>query len=150
MKRSRSAEDATDGANARYEIGRVLGEGAFAVVRQATDRKTGETVAIKQISHERSRQALVDKEVSLLKAAGRHANIVGLIDAFDTPRAAVLVLELARGGEVFDRISQHGPFSEVRAAAAERERTRASARQQAPCVGRQPAAVCGAAIMCRC
>jgi hypothetical protein len=46
---------------------------------------------------------------------------VGLVDAFELPHAFAFVLDLARGGEVFERICEKGPYSEKDAAAIVRQ-----------------------------
>ena len=51
-----------------------------------------------------------------MKRAGKHANLVSLIDVVELPDARALVLELATGGEVFERICEKGCYSEKDAA----------------------------------
>ena len=48
--------------------------------------------------------------------AGKHANLVSLIDVVELPDARALVLELATGGEVFESICEKGCYSERDAA----------------------------------
>ena len=52
----------------------------------------------------------------MLKAAGEYRHIVSLVDDFEDARHYFLVLELATGGEVFERVANSGPFSEAAAA----------------------------------
>ena len=54
------------------------------------------------------------REIDLLCTV-QHENIVNVKDVFDTPRYIYLVLELARGGELFNRLYESGAFPEVRA-----------------------------------
>ena len=100
----------------KYVIGKLLGEGAFASVRLATDKSTGALAAAKFIDLRRSKHAMIEREMQVMKRAGQHENIVSLLESFDTPKHSVLVLEYAGGGEVFERIVASGPFSEKKAA----------------------------------
>jgi serine/threonine protein kinase len=103
---------------ARYEVGRLLGEGAFAAVRLATDKKTGIEFAMKLIDTSRSSADAVKREVEVLTAVGVHANVTSLIDYFADPARHewVLIIELAQGGEVFEHIVRDGHYSEADAA----------------------------------
>lgn len=51
----------------------------------------------------------------MLKKVGEHPNIVALYDIFVTNTELQLVLELLRGGELFDRMVEKGPYSELEA-----------------------------------
>ena len=81
----------------RYELGDVLGAGGFGSVFQATDRLTGDQVAVK-ILHERGRDELVRfrSEVSLLRLL-RLPNLVRLLDDGIHEGRAFLVTELVDG-----------------------------------------------------
>ena len=59
--------------------------------------KQGETFALKLISKKHTPKPRFDKEVSILRAIGRHLNIVGLVEAFEGREDYGLVLELATG-----------------------------------------------------
>ena len=96
-----------------YDLGPTLGEGAFATVRAS---KGGETYACKIINTARMNEELCTKEIEMMRRAGKHANLVSLIDVVELPDARALVLELATGGEVFERICEKGCYSEKDAA----------------------------------
>ena len=100
-----------------YTMGKVLGEGAFAVVRQATEKATGISRAIKLVDKRRSDADALDREMTVMRAAGMHRHIISLIDEFELPSSWAIVLELVQGGEVFDRICDVGHYSEKDAAA---------------------------------
>lgn len=55
-------------------------------------------------------------ELKILTTLGIHRHIVSLVDHFETDSAWGFVLELAEGGEVFDRICEKGAYSESDAA----------------------------------
>ncbi|EEY65462.1 calcium/calmodulin dependent protein kinase, putative [Phytophthora infestans T30-4] len=95
------------GFNEKYRIGRVIGEGNFSVVKECTDRKTGERFAVKCINkaalNPKDRSNL-EQEIEILKDL-KHPNIIKLCDVFDGDGPmCFLVMEYAEGGELFDRI----------------------------------------------
>jgi len=97
-----------------YTIKQVIGKGAFSVVHEALNKKTGERVAVKVIDHkaaEEGDQKRLQTEVAILKKVN-HANIVGLKDLFETSDKLYLVMELITGGELFDKIVERGQYSE--------------------------------------
>jgi calcium-dependent protein kinase len=113
-----SSKTAESGAHSDlYTMGRTLGEGAFAVVKEATEKATGIVRAIKLVDKKHSDKAALEREMNVMRVAGRHRHIVSLVDEFELPNAWALVLELVKGGEVFDRICEGGLYSEADAAA---------------------------------
>ncbi|KJE94315.1 calcium/calmodulin-dependent protein kinase I [Capsaspora owczarzaki ATCC 30864] len=96
-----------------YKIGKELGSGNFAVVKAAVKRDTNQKVAIKMIDKKlcEGKEDMIETEVAILRQV-QHPNIVGMIEEFDTPEKLYLVLELVEGGELFDRIVDHGSFTE--------------------------------------
>ena len=112
-----SSGDAT-AVLAKYELGDVLGEGAFATVRLATRKSDGSRFAMKVIDVRGTDAETVAHERSILTLLGLHRHIVSLVDHFALPEgSAAFVMELADGGEVFDQICERGTFSEADAAA---------------------------------
>jgi len=96
-----------------YDVGEVLGTGHFSKVKLATDRKTGDKVAIKIIIKPTgSKIAMLKTEVDILTKA-EHPNIVKLHRVIDTPEILYLVMEILTGGELFDRIIARGHYSEA-------------------------------------
>eukprot|EP00026_Physarum_polycephalum_P012813 Phypoly_transcript_13147.p1 GENE.Phypoly_transcript_13147~~Phypoly_transcript_13147.p1 ORF type:complete len:350 (+),score=62.81 Phypoly_transcript_13147:63-1052(+) len=98
-----------------YEFGPVVGQGAFSVVREGTHRETGEKVAIKQIAKQHITTADMKRlatEIEIMKKL-KHNNIIQLIEVFDnSPDNLYLVMELVKGGELFDKIVDKGQYSE--------------------------------------
>lgn len=99
-----------------YELLEQLGEGHFAKVRKARDRKTGKEVAVKLISKhqiisdEHQLKALFS-EINIMKNLN-HPHIVRLIDVYETDKHLCLIMELVTGGELFDRIVERGSYTE--------------------------------------
>ncbi|XVF29690.1 hypothetical protein REPUB_Repub15cG0143800 [Reevesia pubescens] len=98
----------------KYEVGKLLGRGAFAKVYHARNVKTGQSVAIKAVSKQKvfkgGFMAQVKREISIMRRL-RHPNIVKLIEVLATKTKIYFVMEFAKGGELFTRISR-GRFSE--------------------------------------
>ena len=119
--RSNKSTDPGDTING-YLLGKTLGEGAFAIVRHATDIKSGIAYACKLVMKDKSDPEMLAHEVAVLETVGRHKHIVGLVDKFDaSPKAWALIFDLVSGGEVFDRICDLGNYSEKEAAAVVRQ-----------------------------
>lgn len=100
-----------------YTMGRVLGEGAFAQVRIATDNETGERFAVKVLDKARfddAEKGFLLKEINILKSV-RHEHITEVYDLFDTKSTMYIVMEFMEGGELFDIIADAGHFSEKQA-----------------------------------
>lgn len=87
--------------------------GHYAVVCRGTCRNTGRRVAVKKIRRFLTDAKRLQAEISVLRRAKRHPNIVELLDVFETPREVQLVLELCTGGELFERLADKGAYSEA-------------------------------------
>jgi Protein kinase domain len=110
----------------RYDVDwkQPLGEGSFGSVHTATDRKTGETVAVKKISKKFTDNVAFQREMDALlqiRQAGGHPNICGLRENFDDGNYYYLVIDFISGGEMFDHLCIRGPYSEADAARLVRE-----------------------------
>lgn len=96
----------------RFETGRTIGQGHFAEVFEVTEKSTGQRYAAKVI---KNKSATNDKgflqEIGLLMAC-THPLITCIRDVFDENQRIYLILELAAGGELFDRIIEKGRFTE--------------------------------------
>ncbi|XP_039558062.1 death-associated protein kinase 2-like isoform X3 [Passer montanus] len=104
-----------------YELLERLGSGHFGEVRLCRERSTGAFYAAKFVKMRRGRggrpgleRARVEREVSILRQL-QHPNIIQLHELFSSTAEAVLVLELIRGGELFDFIAEKEMLSEEEA-----------------------------------
>ncbi|CAK6968924.1 serine/threonine-protein kinase DCLK1-like isoform X3 [Scomber scombrus] len=97
----------------RYKVGRTLGDGNFAVVRECMERSTGREYALKIISKDkcRGKEHMIQSEVSILRRV-KHPNIVLLIEEMDTYNELYLVMELVKGGDLFDAITSSNKYTE--------------------------------------
>jgi len=95
-----------------WELGKELGSGHFAKVRLATRASDGTVAAVKIIKKPKgSKLAIIQSEVDILKSV-EHPYIVKCFDAIDSPDKMYLVMEIMKGGELFDRIVDKGHFTE--------------------------------------
>lgn len=99
----------------RYEIGKAIGDGNFAVVKTCIDRKSGEKLALKVIDKSKTQGAketkMIENEVMTMRKI-QHPNCVRLYDVIDTQKELFLVMELIPGGDLFDRIVEKGKYAE--------------------------------------
>ena len=100
-----------------FEIGKKLGDGNFAVVRECFHKQTDEKFALKIIdrSKMKGKEKMLDNEIQIMKRCN-HQNIVKLFDDFHAETEVYLVMELVSGGDLFDAISTAVKFSEPEAA----------------------------------
>lgn len=93
----------------RYELGRLLGQGTFAKVYYARSIQTQESVAIKMIDKEKVLRVglmnQIKREISVMRLV-RHPNIVKLYEVMATKTKIYFVMEYAKGGELFNKVSK--------------------------------------------
>jgi serine/threonine protein kinase len=83
----------------------VRGEPNFQVCT-GTHKETGEVVAIKQLRKKAIKKEKVLEEINILRLVGDHQNIIGFKDLFVNEEYWFIVMEMAQGGELFDRLVQ--------------------------------------------
>ncbi|CDJ52162.1 CAM kinase, CDPK family, putative [Eimeria brunetti] len=92
---------------------RKLGQGTYGSVCRAVNKSTKTVRAVKTISKSKVRNVKRFKqEISIMKSLD-HPNIIKLFETFEDHKNVYLVMELCRGGELFDRIIEQGYFSEA-------------------------------------
>ncbi|PKI38959.1 hypothetical protein CRG98_040667 [Punica granatum] len=79
----------------KYELGRLLGHGTFAKVYHARNLQTGKSVAVK----------VIKREIAVMKMV-KHPNIVELHEVMASKSKIYIVMELVRGGELFNKIAR--------------------------------------------
>ncbi len=119
-----------------YDLRDLLGTGTCGEVRRAIHRQTGEERAVKIISIDgrggggigmgggvgvmpggmsSEKLAAIQAEADILRSLD-HPYVVKLFDAYISPGKAIyLVMELIRGGDLFDRIVERERYTEVQA-----------------------------------
>ncbi|WP_276272343.1 serine/threonine protein kinase [Haloarcula litorea] len=107
--------DVVDG---RYAVEETLGKGGFAKVLLATDRETGDAVALKYPNYTETQndRAVVEKyfekEAETLEhiaAAGGHDRVMGYYGRVEHRGVPFLVVELVDGLELDEAVDRHGP-----------------------------------------
>ncbi|XP_027110403.1 calcium-dependent protein kinase 26 isoform X1 [Coffea arabica] len=103
----------------RYVLGGQLGWGQFGIIRECSDKLTGELLACKSIAkdrlvtHEDVRS--IKLEIEIMTRLSGHPNVVDLKAAYEDENYVHLVMELCAGGELFNQLEKHGKFSEAEA-----------------------------------
>ena len=117
-----------------YHVIQELGKGSFAVVHKVVHARTQHQYAMKVMEkkkllrgigggvrgpggggnnreHYAELQNKVLSEARILRTID-HPNVIRFIDIFETDQHLHLVMELVEGGELFDHLIHHGPFTE--------------------------------------
>lgn len=97
----------------RYEIGETVGEGGFAIVKEGRDKRTYERVAIKVVDKSRYADGdnSLEREIQVLCKVD-HPNCIKLYAVYITPRKVYIVTELVTGGELLNRVTDKGNYTE--------------------------------------
>lgn len=97
---------------AKYDIKALIGRGSFSRVVRVEHKSTRQPYAIKMIeTRSREGREVCESELCVLRRV-RHTNIIQLMEVFETTERVYMVMELATGGELFDRIIARGSFTE--------------------------------------
>uniref|UniRef100_A0A672PRF1 Serine/threonine-protein kinase DCLK2 n=1 Tax=Sinocyclocheilus grahami TaxID=75366 RepID=A0A672PRF1_SINGR len=91
----------------KYKIGKVIGDGNFAVVKECL-LYGWEFVVTHALN---TQEHLIESEVAVLRRV-KHPNIIMLIEEVDTPTELYLVMELVKGGDLFDAITSSTKYTE--------------------------------------
>ena len=95
-----------------------LNSGAQATVHRVVHKSDGQEYAVKVISRlnlTSTASGAVLYEVLLQSSLSCHPNVVSLTDFFEESDNYYLVMELMRGGDLFDRIAQREKYTELEA-----------------------------------
>ncbi|XP_068566440.1 serine/threonine-protein kinase H1-like [Cebidichthys violaceus] len=97
---------------ARYDIRALIGRGSFSRVVRVEHRATRQPFAIKMMEVEAPEgREVCASELAVLRRVS-HSHVIRLIEVFQFPRRVYVVLELATGGELLDRVVSRGHFTE--------------------------------------
>ncbi|TPX33216.1 hypothetical protein SmJEL517_g03824 [Synchytrium microbalum] len=110
------------GFEEHYFLGKKLGSGSFAVVKECTRKTDSKKFAVKIIDKVplKGKDEMLRTEIQVLEMID-HPNIIGLRDKYETPSHMYLVTDLATGGELFEQIVKKGSYTEGDAAKIVRE-----------------------------
>ncbi|XP_020237357.1 calcium-dependent protein kinase 29 isoform X3 [Cajanus cajan] len=105
---------------ALYTLEKELGRGQFGITSLCTEKTTGRKYACKSIPKRKlTRKKQIDdvkREILILQHLSGQPNIVEFKGAYEDWQNVHLVMELCLGGELFDRITTKGSYSESEAA----------------------------------
>jgi serine/threonine protein kinase len=100
---------------AKYIVTSTLGQGTFGKVKLATHQETGLEYAIKILdkSDIKANELTVNvrREIAIMKALS-HQNIVNLREVLSSKSKLYIVMDLVRGGELFEMIERRGELDE--------------------------------------
>lgn len=99
----------------KYDLQNVIGKGSFSEVLRVKHKETNELFALKIINKDNScgyKTSNNERELMILKRT-KHPSIVTLYEVFEAPDKMYLVLDLAMGGDLFERLSTKGHFNET-------------------------------------
>ncbi|XP_071734146.1 calcium-dependent protein kinase 29-like isoform X2 [Rutidosis leptorrhynchoides] len=103
-----------------YDIGKELGRGQFGVTYLCTEKATGLKYACKSISKRKlvTKKDIEDirREILVMQHLTGQPNVVEFRGGYEDEMNVHLVMELCSGGELFDRITKKGSYSEKEAA----------------------------------
>lgn len=95
---------------AKYDIKALIGRGSFSRVVRVEHRISKQPYAIKMVDRVRGKE-VCESELNVLRRV-RHRYIIQLLEVFESRDKLYMVMELATGGELFDRIIAKGSFTE--------------------------------------
>ncbi|DBA71563.1 hypothetical protein WJX79_004862 [Trebouxia sp. C0005] len=112
----------------RYELKEKVGSGSFGTVYKVSSKQTGEDFAVKTIAKRWASGAQMEPlfvrriqhEVDIYNHIGRSLNVAYLYGAYEDSKNVMLVMELCKGGEMWNRV-RSGRYSEKDAANAVRD-----------------------------
>lgn len=97
-----------------YDIGQVIGTGTVGTIYLATERDTGERVAVKKLHPGVSQNALIrarfERETEILRRL-RHPNIVACYGGGELDDSLYYVMELVEGGTIKDLLVGSGAIA---------------------------------------
>ncbi|KAL1567747.1 Calcium-dependent protein kinase 15 [Salvia divinorum] len=100
----------------KYSVGKELGRGQFGVTYMCTEIVTGHSYACKSILKRKlvskSDKEDMKREVHIMQHLSGQHNIVEFKGAFEDRQTVHLIMEVCRGGELFDSIIAQGHYSE--------------------------------------
>lgn len=95
----------------KYEVLSVIGKGSFSQVLRVQHRLTRQFFAVKLVS---SDCGAVNNELSILSRVS-HPFVIRLEEVFKSSSRLFIVMEMASGGEMYDRVVAKGRYSEAEA-----------------------------------
>jgi len=116
----------------QFDLGEEVGMGSTAKCFKCLRKADSAEFACKVINKRQGgvSSALIDQfcvEIKVMRLLQHHPNIIKLEDVFETPERIYLVMEMMKGGELFDYVVRKGTLSEEEASVIVRKITSAVA-----------------------
>lgn len=103
-----------------YTLGILLGQGQFGITFLCFEKSTGNEYACKTIA---KRKLIMEedvedvrREIQIMHHMAGHPNVISIVAAYEDAVSVYLIMELCKGGELFDRIIERGHYTEKKAA----------------------------------
>lgn len=96
----------------KYSTLCIIGRGSFSTVLSLEDKNTGIQCALKIIKKKKLSRNGIYTELDILRKL-RHPNIIRLHEAYSTRNKIYLILELATGGDLYQRLLVVGHYTET-------------------------------------
>ncbi len=97
---------------AKYDVKALIGKGSFSDVLRVENKITKQPYAVKilRLKNQHSKEVSQSELCALTRV--RYPYIIHLIEVFESKDCVYLVMELATGGELYERIKMKGHLSE--------------------------------------
>jgi len=95
---------------AKYDIQALIGRGSYSRVVRAQHRITKKPYAIKMVNRIHAKD-MCEAELRVLQSV-RHKYVIRLHEVFESSTQLYMVVDLATGGELFERVVSNGSFGE--------------------------------------
>jgi len=92
----------------RYEVGEVLGRGAFGTASAARSRQDGRQCVLKVVEEGAVPKLALRHMEAEIHAEMNHRHIVKMYEAFKVKSQFIIAMEMCHGGELFDAVQSHG------------------------------------------
>ena len=115
----RVLDEPSESKLAYYVMGKQIGSGNYAIVKEAVDVRNKNRVAIKIMDKAKSGRTMCRNEIDILFSVNKkvaHKRVTPILDVFEDDTNLYIVLELLRGGELFDRVVERGRLPEAEVA----------------------------------
>lgn len=97
---------------AKYDVKALIGKGSFSDVLRVENKLTKQPYAVKilRLKNQHSKEVSQSELRALTRI--RHPYVIQLMEVFESKECVYLVMELATGGELYERIKMKGHLSE--------------------------------------
>ncbi|XP_065913651.1 serine/threonine-protein kinase H1-like isoform X2 [Dysidea avara] len=97
-----------------YEPKALIGKGSFSKVLVVESRESGERFALKVVNRKHIAEYNIETELRILKQID-HPYIVHLYETIISDQHIYMIMELAEGGDVHNKVNTNGPLDEEEA-----------------------------------